>query len=59
MEKKDFLKGYEDVMGVRLTWENVLLGLAAVLAFLLVLQCGEIVESILSSFHFVTVPAGT
>lgn len=53
------MKGYEDVMGMRLTWENVLLGLAAVLAFLLVLQCGEIVESILSSFHLVTAPAGT
>lgn len=51
MEKKDFLKDFEEVMGMRFTWQDFFIGLAMVLAGLAVLQVGELMEYILSSFH--------
>ena len=52
MEKKSFLKGFEDVMGVRMTKEDFIIGLIMVAAGMLVLQVGELVCDYISSFHF-------
>ena len=53
MEKSSFLQGFEEVMGVTFTWQNFFIGLAMVVAGLVVLQVGEVVSEILSSFHWI------
>ena len=53
MEKRSFLKDFEDVMGVRMTREDFIIGLLMIAAGLLVLQIGELVCDFLSSFHLV------
>lgn len=53
MEKKGFLKEFEEVMGVSMTKEELLIGLVMIAGLLLVLQVGEMVHDFLSSFHWV------
>lgn len=42
MDKEKILKGYEEVMGVALTWRNLLVGTAMVLVFIAILALGEV-----------------
>lgn len=52
MEKKSFLESWQEVMGTSLTKEDFFIGLLMVAAGLVLLQVGEIVANILSSFHW-------
>lgn len=40
--KNDFLSEYEDVMGCRLTWRNIIVGFIAFAALLVALAIGQI-----------------
>ena len=42
MEKENFLKCFEEVMGVKMTWEDFFIGLLMVAGLLAVLQVGEL-----------------
>ena len=53
MEKKGFLKEFEDVMGVSMTKEELLIGLVMIAGLMLVLQVGEMVHNFLSSIQWV------
>lgn len=53
MKKNDFLKSFEEVMGVRFTMHDFIIGLLMIAAGLLVLQVGELVSDLLSSFHYI------
>lgn len=48
MTKNEFLKTYKEVMGVDLTWKDVLCGLVVMILFLCVCAVGEILNNILS-----------
>lgn len=49
MRKEDFLKGYKEVMGIDLTWENFIAGLLMVIGGMLVLMIGEAIDGICNS----------
>lgn len=53
MDKNSFMKSWEEVMGTSLTKEDFFIGLLIVAAGLVLLQVGEIVGNMLSSFHWV------
>lgn len=41
MNKNDFLKSYEEVMGCPLTWKNLAIGGALTLGFFIVMVAGD------------------
>ena len=41
MNKNDFMKSYEEVMGCPLTWKNLAIGGAMMAAFILILVAGD------------------
>lgn len=52
MTKDDFIKGYNDVMGVDLTWRNVAIGAALVAGFVAFLVLADYIGRQVASITF-------
>jgi hypothetical protein len=52
MKKNEFLQGYNDVMGVNLTWRNVAIGAALVAGFVAFLVLADYIGRQVASITF-------
>jgi hypothetical protein len=52
MRKNDFLQGYNDVMGVDLTWRNVAIGAALVAGFVAFLVLADYLGRMVTGITF-------
>ena len=52
MSKNDFLQGYNDVMGVDLTWRNVAIGAALVAGFMAFLVLADYIGRMVANINF-------
>ena len=52
MSKNEFLQGYNDVMGVNLTWRNVAIGAALVAGFMAFLVIADYLGRMVTGITF-------